>query len=278
MLQCNGNPVISGGCATGAGFTQYDEPVCVDAFNQVVPCIFEDPANIAGWACGGSAIGEGFFVEATALCCGTRPAGTSCGTAIPAVTGTNPFDNSLSQQSFGLGGCIDGDQVVFNAEWFVWTATDTGTFEVSTCGNFLQDTVVAVLTGPSCPELDLFGPTCADGGDCGAGYQDINSVVYFDAVRGETYYILVGSWDPYVPVSGDFTITQVARRSASSTPPAKRTKAPQDKCPTCPKFPTGSSSKSPAKKPSFNLPHKRPATKPTSAKKIAPANKPVSKP
>jgi len=137
---------------------------------------------------------------------GAQQDGLTCETAFSAANGSNYFSTALStagvqvppECSFGTG----TDQVVHRASWFRWTASATGTAEVSTCGQAGFDTRIAVLGGCG-PATQCLG--CNDDAPACAGFT---SKVTFAATAGSEYRIAIGARLPSAAGAGTFTVTE----------------------------------------------------------------------
>ena len=142
----------------------------------------------------------------------------ACSTA-EAITGTGSFAFDTTAATTGAEGqvttnCIQSSlQGIVNDVWFVWTAPQTGSVELSTCGSTTVDTKVAVYGGTTCPVAGAVALDCNDdlsvnaAGTAGFNFQ---SKVFWNAVSGNSYLIQLGG-SPGAPTGlGNFTITYAA--------------------------------------------------------------------
>ncbi len=122
-----------------------------------------------------------------------------CATASPisgpgtfAVTTVGATDSA--QQS---GACV----VAHRDVWFAWTAPQSGTVTVQTCGGATVDTLLAAYAGPGCPtsgtELACNDDSCA-----------LQSSIQFTASSGSVYLIQLGAYGAATTWTGTFTIAQ----------------------------------------------------------------------
>ncbi|MFN0009749.1 MAG: hypothetical protein ACKVXR_17790 [Planctomycetota bacterium] len=132
------------------------------------------------------------------------PANDFCSAPV-LISGAGPhsFDNSAAttgsegQAEILCAGFANG----IGADlWYRWTAGYTGTARISTCGQTLVDTKIAVYPGtPSCP-VSGSAISCNDD-NCG-----LQSKLDFSCTNGSTYTIQVGSFPGATPGPGTFTI------------------------------------------------------------------------
>jgi len=143
---------------------------------------------------GGAAPGTGTFtVEVIG-----PPAHDNCAT--PLVLGTqlgSAYDNSHA--TMGAQGQINPCGTIDKDLWFLWTAPNTGTATLETCGQSADDTSVAVYIGAGYPTTA--SNLCDDNG---CGFQ---SIVTWQTVGGADYLLQIGSALGWPPGPGSFTIT-----------------------------------------------------------------------
>ena len=117
------------------------------------------------------------------------PANDLCSDAQAVGEGVFAFDNT--------GSVLDGpnacDTNMGTDVWFAYTATTSGTATIETCGSAgsLDDTVLIVYDGGSCPP----SPTCLASDDDGCTTPNFSSTVSVPVVAGNTYLIQVGGWN-----------------------------------------------------------------------------------
>jgi hypothetical protein len=131
--------------------------------------------------------------EATTMCfAGDPPANDNC------IDRIEVFDGSTAYTTLGATTdgpphelCNDGfaDPQVNQDVWFNYTATQTGTLQVDTCGSG-YDTKLAVYDGCACPVSDFNLLGCQDDtSPCG-----LQSVVQVNVTAGNCYKIRVGGF------------------------------------------------------------------------------------
>ncbi len=135
--------------------------------------------------------------------------GSDCDCRVPITMGSTPFNNDgpndtpLSDVDL-TGYCNPGPfgtDIIYSAQWFEFTPTQSGTFAVSTCNQASFDTRLAVLT--SCDASSVVA--CNDDGDGCSGYS---SYLTFEAECGMTYFIIVGGYSASTPLgSGTLSIS-----------------------------------------------------------------------
>ena len=142
---------------------------------------------------------------ASSPACLPPSAGDECGAAIVVIDGANAIDNT---------GMTTGTDPISDAQcpgtflgqfvndgWYSYTATSTGSMEVSTCNSISFDSDIAIYNGP-CGALTQI----ACNGDGCAGFTSLVTGVAVTA--GTEYLIRVGGWDAGTGVgSGTMTIT-----------------------------------------------------------------------
>ena len=134
--------------------------------------------------------------------------GASCASAAQAQLGVNAYNNAGGTSTVDYSGLCDmgtfGDDANHNGVWFRWTATETGTFRVSTCNTAGGvDTRLSVQT--SCDPFTVVA--CNDDGTGCAGFS---SRLTFAATAGQEYLILVGVYSATTAGGpGTFTLEAV---------------------------------------------------------------------
>ena len=135
---------------------------------------------------------------------GAQQDGLTCATAFVAADGTNFLSTSVASPDVLLpGGCnfpSGSTATVHRAAWFRWTATQSATMQVSTCGLVPFDSRIAVLRG-GCRGLECLG--CNDDA---AGCQGFTSTLAFEAIAGEDYLLCIGGHSAVAFGSGSFTV------------------------------------------------------------------------
>jgi hypothetical protein len=127
-----------------------------------------------------------------------------CTGATPLALGGNPFSTiGATGQTVLPSTCTSFGSVNINNDvWFTYTATATGTATVSTCGTATFDTRLGVFGG-SCTSLEFIA--CNDDAP---GCTGFTSTVTFEAVCGETYYVVLGAFATTGVGTGTVTVTQ----------------------------------------------------------------------
>ena len=113
-----------------------------------------------------------------------------------AGTGTFPVSTLGSTDSPQQSGACP---TAHHDVWFLWTAPQTQSMSLTTCGGVAADTVVAVYAGSACPasgsQLACNDDTCAQ-----------QSQVYFNAIAGASYLLQFGDWDVNATYTGTFSL------------------------------------------------------------------------
>ena len=123
--------------------------------------------------------------------------GTPCDSAVTIASGDTSFSTSSGSGDLAPAGCGS----IYDANWYRFTASESGTHTVSTCNAADFDTKLAVLG--SCDETSLIACN-DDGSDC-SGYS---SLLTFDAVSGTEYIIALGGYSSGNTGSGTLSITE----------------------------------------------------------------------
>jgi hypothetical protein len=140
----------------------------------------------------------------------------SCTTPDP-ISGVGQFQFDDTVATTGPDGQSTINCIFFNAigidadVWFVWTAPQTGTAVISTCGLTTIDTKIAVYAAPT------GGPYCpTPGGNALACNDDINGVTFpflpqtrlsFAATAGNSYVFQVGTFPGLTGGVGTFDVS-----------------------------------------------------------------------
>ncbi|MBL8859714.1 MAG: hypothetical protein JNL28_14505 [Planctomycetes bacterium] len=132
-----------------------------------------------------------------------------------ATTGTQGQNEPLCNQ-FG--------STVAQDVWYSWTATASGTVEVTTCGLIAagpsQDSHIAIYSGVGCPTTGT-AIACNDDGPTGhcPGFSGFNARVQFPAVCGNVYTIQMGMY-PFSTstMSGQFSVALLVPGASCDTP------------------------------------------------------------
>jgi len=143
---------------------------------------------------------------APAVAHGIRGGGNDECTAPTVVTGSPAvlnFDNNTATQGTsgqGNNACLFfGLTAIDLDEWFLWTATGTGTATLTACGTTTVDTKCAVYSGSACPPgapIACNDDTCA-----------LQSQLTFACSAGQQYLIQIGTYPGEDPGTGSFTLT-----------------------------------------------------------------------
>ena len=120
---------------------------------------------------------------------GGGPTNDGCGNALAVGEGTFAFDNTGAV----LDGPTDCDTNMDTDVWFAYTPSASGTATIETCGSAgtLDDTVLIVYDGGTCPP----SPACLASDDDGCTTPNFNSTVAVPVTAGNTYLIQVGGWN-----------------------------------------------------------------------------------
>ncbi|MBC7772919.1 MAG: hypothetical protein H7210_10525 [Pyrinomonadaceae bacterium] len=120
-------------------------------------------------------------------------------TGSPASSAYNNAVNTTGSSGQGNAACLFFSQSnINNDEWFLWTATATGSANATTCG-FTGDTKIAAYNGATCPPGAPIG--CNDDA-CG-----LLTTCIFPVISGNQYLIQVGTYPGGANGTGTVTIT-----------------------------------------------------------------------
>lgn len=120
-----------------------------------------------------------------------------CSNALQALDGMTPYDSTYATTT---GAALDpavcdlsafGDEQIKNDLFFIYTATQNATAQVSTCNLTPYDTRLAVYDNAGCPAAPVDVIACNDDG---AGCANLSSQTIFNAILGQTYLIRVGGF------------------------------------------------------------------------------------
>ncbi|MEM7263380.1 MAG: hypothetical protein AAF488_15430, partial [Planctomycetota bacterium] len=133
-----------------------------------------------------------------------------CDFAEVILAGDTAFDTTAATtDGVDLTGICDpgpfGDEQIHNDIWFVFTATETGVWTVSTCNQADFDTRLAIYDGTDCTANLVIA--CDDDGPAAAACADFTSELGFDAISGQDYLIRVGGFDDTERGTGTVTIS-----------------------------------------------------------------------
>ncbi|MGE3107110.1 MAG: GC-type dockerin domain-anchored protein [Phycisphaerales bacterium] len=92
-----------------------------------------------------------------------------------------------------------GSTAIHRDEWFLWTATGTGTATLSACGGTTVDTKAAVYAGAACPPGT---PIACNDDSCG-----LQSQMTFACTSGQQYLVQIGTYPNATAGTGTFTLT-----------------------------------------------------------------------
>ncbi|MEO2148744.1 MAG: dockerin type I repeat-containing protein [bacterium] len=194
LIACDGDGGTAAGCQ---GFDSTLTIPGVQAGDSII-------LRIGGW---GSADQGPGTLTITVGGGGGGGAGDDCIDAIIAVDGANAVDNSAA--TTGVDPISDAQCTgtflgqFLNDIWYSYTATSTGTMEVSTCNSISFDSDVAIYNGP-CGALTQIACN-GDGTGC-AGYSSL--VTGVSVTAGTEYLIRVGGFGPGTGVgNGTMSIT-----------------------------------------------------------------------
>ncbi len=141
--------------------------------------------------------------------------GLTCAEAIAIQSGNTPFNRAGATEDLDYAGVCDmgqfGTDTNFNVVWHKFAPTQSGTYTVSTCNTANHDTRLSIQTGCAASTV----VACNDDGTGCAGFT---SLLTFDAVCGQEYYILVGGYSATTTLgTGTLSVT-TANGTNCSTP------------------------------------------------------------
>jgi hypothetical protein len=141
--------------------------------------------------------------------------GLTCATAIAIQAGNTPFSRAGATEDLDYAGICDmgqfGTDTNFNVVWHKFAPTQSGTYTVSTCNAANHDTRLSIQTGCA-------ASTVVACNDDASGCANFTSIVTFNAVCNQQYYILVGGYSATTPLgTGTLSVT-TANGTNCSTP------------------------------------------------------------
>jgi hypothetical protein len=154
-------------------------------------------------------------VAACAICGGGGGTpGLTCVDAIAIQTGNTAFNRTGATEDLDYAGVCDmgqfGSDTNFNVVWHKFAPTQSGTYTVSTCSQANHDTRLSVQTGCA-------ASTVVACNDDGTGCTGFTSLLTFDAVCGQEYYILVGGYSATTTLgTGTLSVTTANGTDCSS--------------------------------------------------------------
>ncbi len=120
------------------------------------------------------------------------PDNDDCVDASPIELGSTAYDTTLATTDGVAHGACSFDGQTYQDIWFTYTADAAGLLNVSTCGQALYDTDLAVYDGCGlCPPGDAELLNCSDDAP---GCPDFTSEVTIAVLEGGCYTIRVGGW------------------------------------------------------------------------------------
>lgn len=195
----------------------YNQDVCPDDPANVIACDDDGGTGLDSRLTVDVVGGTTYLVRVGGFDVGDEGIGTmaitlgndSCADALPIVDGDNPFC-TLGATTDGLE--LDplvcdpgtfGDDQIYNDVWFTWTASGTGEFIMSTCGQVDYDTRLAVYSSTACPDDPANVIACNDDG---ANCLGLESELTFMATLGDTYLVRIGGFNPAESGTGVLTV------------------------------------------------------------------------
>ena len=141
--------------------------------------------------------------------------GLTCADAIAIQSGNTAFNRTGATEDLDYAGTCDmgqfGTDTNFNVVWHKFAPTQSGTYTVSTCSQANHDTRLSVQTGCA-------ASTVVACNDDGTGCTGFTSLLTFNAVCGQEYYILVGGYSATTTLgTGTLSVT-TANGTNCSTP------------------------------------------------------------
>jgi hypothetical protein len=140
--------------------------------------------------------------------------GLTCADAIAIQSGNTAFNRTGATEDLDYAGVCDmgqfGTDTNFNVVWHKFAPTQSGTYTVSTCSQANHDTRLSVQTGCA-------ASTVVACNDDGTGCTGFTSLLTFDAVCGQEYYILVGGYSATTTLgTGTLSVTTANGTDCSS--------------------------------------------------------------
>jgi hypothetical protein len=171
-------------------------------------------ATYSGGGCTPDCSGKNCGDDGCGGSCGTCSGGQTCqsgvctdppasGCTVISGAGTHSGSNVGASNDWSVSGfdCDDSDDSGLDV-CYEWTASVSGTHEISTCDLASHDTILTIWNAAGSSQL-----VCNDDG---SGCADYTSEISFDAVAGTTYIIVVDAWRSDRTGSFDLSITAPA--------------------------------------------------------------------
>jgi hypothetical protein len=199
-------PIVISTCGSSYDtvLSVYDTNSCPSGTGTQIAC--DDDAD-AGTACSGSRSssvtvnavqGETYYIRVSGYDDATGnyqlnlgPVNNECEEALGVTEGSYPFDNRFATTDGPvLSQCTNNgvDNQVNGDLWYVYTATQSGTITIDTCGSGF-DTKLALYSGTPCERGRPVYLTCNDDG---CGFQ--SRIENYPVVAGREYGIRVGGY------------------------------------------------------------------------------------
>ncbi len=173
---------------TSAGTCPGVTTACLGPGNYYVVAL---PSMFAEFPCGGAMPNDYTLEISSVSCTFTPPAGDNCAEAVVATLGSNAFDNTNANTSFGDVTCGFGGASFSKDVFFTFTPAVADSYTLETCtGSAPFDTGIEVWDG--CPDAGGVMLFCNDDG---AGCPVFASFLIADLFDGFTYVIRVGGWN-----------------------------------------------------------------------------------
>jgi hypothetical protein len=186
-------------CSAGGGAWSEGSD-CASIACIAAACCFSDNSctDLTADSCtalGGDYKGDG--TACTSYDCSAVTPGDECSNALMAIDGANPFDTTsmTASQPQPVDTMCSTSALAWDDSqdmWFVWTASVDDTYNIRTCENG-YDTSMVIYEGSCTNQIACngdFGDGTGNGGECTPWYSQID----LDATAGTTYYIRMGGW------------------------------------------------------------------------------------
>lgn len=189
--------VTADDCAAGGGNYFGDNSDCASGSCNAGACCVGTAqcSDVTEDACdglGGTYRGDG--TDCASIDCSVIEPGDNCEVAIEVTDGDNAFDTTNMTAGTDLPTCAE-DSGAFGWTaptpdiWFMWTASESTDYDISTCDLASFDTSLVVYEGDCSNQVACNGDAEADG-----ACQQYHSALVLSATAGETYYIRIGGW------------------------------------------------------------------------------------
>ncbi|MSR27982.1 MAG: hypothetical protein EXS03_00180 [Phycisphaerales bacterium] len=163
-------------------------PYCLGPGSYYVVAL---PSMFAEFPCGGTLGGEYTLTISSIPCAFVPPAGDTCAEAVVANLGSNSFDNTNANTSYGEATCGFGGVTFSKDVFFSFTPTVADGYTLQTCDSSAPfDTGIEVWDG--CPDAGGVMLFCNDDGP---GCPAFTSFLAADLFDGFTYIIRVGGFN-----------------------------------------------------------------------------------